>query len=291
LNSQQFAVFLQRLEERHLADLRFSEVTRALRALSSAYVERRDTALAGHKALDGAGKRAAFAMYYGPIHFLLVQHIVRELGAAPDRGTVVDLGCGTGVAGAAVATAGSAEASPFAQSASADKKASALHVMGIDTHPWALDEARFTYKTFGLASDVRRGHATRTRWPADTSFVVAAFVVNELTDSERTALLVQIMNYVGITMNADPGSRIPAPGSRLPAPGSRLPAPGSRRVLVVEPISNRISPWWPEWVAALGGRADEWKVRVDAPPLVKRLAKAAGLRPEVLTARSLLLNG
>jgi hypothetical protein len=171
--------------------------------------------------------------------------------------------------------------------------------MGIDTHPWALDEARFTYKTFGLASDVRRGHATRTRWPADTSFVVAAFVVNELTDSERTALLVQIMNYVGITMNADPGSRPALSEGRvfasrvegLPAPGSRLPAPGSRRVLVVEPISNRISPWWPEWVAALGGRADEWKVRVDAPPLVKRLAKAAGLRPEVLTARSLLLNG
>jgi hypothetical protein len=61
------------------------------------------------------------------------------------------------------------------------------------------------------------------------------------------------------------------------------------KVLIVEPISTRIAPWWPEWVNALGGRADEWKVRVDAPPLVKRLAKAAGLRPEVLTARSLLV--
>ena len=72
--------FMTSLEERHLADLRFSEVTRALRALSSTYVERRESALADHKALDGAGKRAAFALYYGPIHFLLVQHIVRELG-------------------------------------------------------------------------------------------------------------------------------------------------------------------------------------------------------------------
>jgi predicted RNA methylase len=242
LTSPQFSVFLQALEERHLADLRFSEVTRALRALSSAYVERRETALADHKALDGAGKRAAFAMYYGPIHFLLVQHILQNVGLVPDPGLVVDLGCGTGVAGAAVATAGSPS----------------LGVLGLDTHPWTLDEARFTYRSFGLRADVRRGHAARTRFPSDTSFVVAAFVVNELKEPDRARLLASIKAM-------------------------------KIRCLIVEPISNRITPWWPEWVAALGGRADEWKVRVDVPPLVKRLAKAAGLRPEVLTARSLLV--
>ena len=246
MSSQQFAVFLRHLEERHLADLRFSEVTRALRALSSAYVERRESALADHHALDGAGKRAAFAMYYGPIHFLLVQHIVRELGAAPARGTVLDLGCGTGVAGAAIATL----ATP------------ALEVIGIDTHPWTLDEARFTYQAFGLTSEVRRGHASRTRLPADTSLVVAAFVVNELKQADRAALLREF-----IRLKAD-----------------------TTRILIVEPISHRISPWWPEWVAATGGRADEWKARIDVPPLVKKLAKAAGLRPEVLTARSLLIT-
>jgi ubiquinone/menaquinone biosynthesis C-methylase UbiE len=246
--SQQFPAFLQRLEERHLADLRFSDVTRALRALSSAYVERRETALADRKALDGAGKRAAFALYYGPIHFLLVQHIVRELDAAPQRGTVVDLGCGTGVAGAAVAT-------------SATAKAVALHVLGIDTHPWALDEARFTYKAFGLRADVRRGHAARTRFPADTSFIVAAFVVNELKDDERHVLLRELIRLKPDTT-----------------------------ILIVEPISQRISPWWDEWTRELGGRADQWRVRVDLPPIVKRLSKAAGLRPEVLTARTLFVN-
>lgn len=243
----QFANFLDALEKRHLADLRFSEVTRALRALSSAYVERRETALVDHKALDGAGKRAAFALYYGPIHFLLVQHIIRELGVMPRGGTVVDLGCGTGVAGAAVAT-----------SAPATAEGPALHVLGIDTHPWTLDEARFTYKTFGLRFDVRRGHAARTRLPSDTSFIVAAFVVNELNAADRTALMAQIKAI-------------------------------RARVLIVEPISNRISPWWPEWVSALGAEAHEWKVRVEAPPIVRKLAKAAGLRPEVLTARSLLI--
>ena len=227
--------------------------------MSSAYVERRETALADRKALDGAGKRAAFALYYGPIHFLLVQHIVRALDAAPRRGTVVDLGCGTGVAGAAVAT--SATASTFAQSASADKEAVALHVLGIDTHPWALDEARFTYKAFGIRADVRRGHAARTRFPADTSFIVAAFVVNELKDDERNVLLKE---FIRLKPNTT--------------------------ILIVEPISQRISPWWDEWTRELGGRADEWRVQADMPPIVKRLSKAAGLRPEVLTARSLFVN-
>ena len=143
-----FQAFIDDLEKRHLADLRFSEVTRALRALSSAYVERRESALADHKALDGAGKRAAFALYYGPLHFLLVQHIVNQIGAPLAPGAVIDLGCGTGVAGAAIA----ASTTP------------PLRVLGFDTHPWTLDEARFTYKSLGLQSDVRRAHAARVRF-------------------------------------------------------------------------------------------------------------------------------
>jgi len=234
------------LEARHLADLRFSEVTRALRALSSAYVERRESALADHKALDGAGKRAAFALYYGPLHFLLVQHIIREIGVTFEPGVVVDLGCGTGVAGAAVALRGSVDGQP-------------LRVSAFDTHPWTLDEARFTYRAFGLKSDVRRAHAAKTRFPSDTSMIVAAFVVNELTDQDRAILLDEFKK-------------------------------SRKHVLIVEPISQRISPWWNQWAVEfgkIGGRADEWKARVDLPPLVKRLAKAAGLRPEMLTARSL----
>ena len=248
----QFHSFLKELEERHFADLRFSEVTRALRALSSAYVERRASALPDHKTLDGAGKRAAFALYYGPIHFLMIRHIVRELGAAFEPGVVVDLGCGTGVAGAAVATS----ATP------------PLRVLGVDLHPWTLDEARFTYRAFDLRSEVRRSHAVRTRFPSDTAAVVAAFVVNELTDPERAVLLEHLQQL------------------RL------RPETARARVLIVEPISQRISPWWDQWATEftrLGGRADLWKARLDPPPIVKRLAKAAGLRPEMLTARSLFI--
>jgi hypothetical protein len=244
-----FDAYLEQLEARHLADLRFSDVTRALRALSSTYVERRETALASNKALDGAGKRAAFALYYGPLHFLLIDHIAREIGIQPSPGVIADLGCGTGVGGAAVA-----------------QSRTQVSVLGIDSHPWAVEEARFTYKSFGIRADVRRGHAARTRLPGDTSLIVAAFFVNELNDADRAALLDQI------------------------TAGSRLPAPSSRHVLIVEPISQRISPWWDQWAdefRKLGGRADTWKARIDAPPIVKRLAKASGLRPELLTARSL----
>src|SRR5687767_25470 len=90
--------WLAALNERHLANLTQSEVTRALRALSSCYVERRDK-LASGGALDGAGKRAAFALFYGPQHYVLTRAIVASLEVSARR--VVDLGCGTGSAGAA----------------------------------------------------------------------------------------------------------------------------------------------------------------------------------------------
>ena len=71
--------WLSALEARHLASLTRPELTRALRALSSCYVERRDKLSSG-AALEGAGKRAAFALFYGPLHFLTVAAIAPELG-------------------------------------------------------------------------------------------------------------------------------------------------------------------------------------------------------------------
>ena len=70
------------LETRHLADLTFPEVSRSLRALSSGYVERR-TRLTEGAPLAGRGKRAAFALFYGPLHFLIVRHIATSLPGPP----------------------------------------------------------------------------------------------------------------------------------------------------------------------------------------------------------------
>ncbi len=243
------AAWLGALEARHLADLRPAEVGRALRALSSAYVERRDR-LARGAALDGAGKRAAFALFYGPLHFLVVRAVVRALGAgAPPVDLIADLGCGTGVAGAAWAL----ECAPRPR------------VFGVERHPWAADEARWTCRALGLEADVRCGDLARVRLPARASAVVAAYTANELPEDARAALLREVV---------------------------AAHARGSR-VLIVEPIAKSAVPWWPAWadaVRAAGGREDEWRFPIALPGITGRLGRAAGLDHRELTARSLYLG-
>src|SRR5688572_30280307 len=94
-----FLRWFESLERRHLSKFTFAEVRKALQALSTLYVERR-TRLGTGAALESEGKRAAFALYYAPLHFLFVREVVRALGAgAPE--TIHDLGCGTAPASAA----------------------------------------------------------------------------------------------------------------------------------------------------------------------------------------------
>jgi len=168
-----FQNWIADLEKRHLADLTFSEVSRALRALSSTYVERRGKIAEG-AALSGAGKRAAFALFYGPLHFLLVRHIANQLMGAERPRLVVDLGCGTGAAGAAI---------------------SAARVIGVDKSSWAIAEAARTYQQFGLQGKTRQGDAAGFSLPRPPAFVVAAFTMNELPAASRDALLTRLLSY------------------------------------------------------------------------------------------------
>src|SRR5882757_266667 len=145
--SEKFTSWMAGIEARHLADLTFPEVSRALRALSSTYVERRGRIGAG-AALAGAGKRAAFALFYGPLHYLLVRAIVAALpGADRVGGTLVDLGCGTGAAGAAWAAACERQQRPS--------------ILGVDRHPWAVQEASAAYRELGLSGRARVGDIVR----------------------------------------------------------------------------------------------------------------------------------
>lgn len=246
MTDPRFDRWLAALETRHLADLRFSEVTRALRALSSTYVERRGRLLT-RSAFDSAGKRAAYALYYSPLHFLTVDLIVDALDAASRPYTrVLDLGCGGGAAGAAW---GSRLGNPPA-------------VAGVDVHPWALAEAAFTYRCFGLDGDVRHGHAARLTLPRSVDGIVAGWVVNELDEATRGALQAKLLRSVS----------------------------AGTSVLIVEPIATRVSPWWDDWVRAFtpaGARADEWRFAVELPDLLKRLDRAAGMRHDELSARSI----
>jgi hypothetical protein len=61
-------------------------------------------------------------------------------------------------------------------------------------------------------------------------------------------------------------------------------------LLIVEPISRKVTDWWPGWVARLsvaGARTDDWRFQAALPPLVREIAKGAGLDPRELTARSI----
>ena len=241
--------WLQALEERHLANLTFSEVTRALRALSSTYVERRH-ALKRGAALDSAGKRAAFALFYGPLHLLAVRHIVAAIGARVSGGVIVDLGCGTGTAGAGWAL----------------EQGTDVKVSGLDRHRVAVEEARWTYSQLGVRGSVRHGDAARTHVPAYATGVLAADLLNELDDATRARVWTTL----------------------------RAAAERGAHVLVVEPISRALTPWWnglAREATAAGGRADDWRFKVTLPTIVERLDRAAGLKHRELTARSLYIPG
>ena len=168
MSGDRFCNWCEALEQRHLKNLTFTEIRRGVQALSSLYVGRRDR-LDRNSALNGSGKRAAFAMYFGPLHFLLVREIVRALDARVPAGlNLVDLGCGTGVAGAAWAI----EPEPLSK------------LIGIDRNPWVLDECRWTYRQLGIQGVTKAAEISSVRIPARTA-IIAAFTINELDSVTR----------------------------------------------------------------------------------------------------------
>jgi len=236
------------LEARHLESLTFTEVRRALQALSSLYVERRGR-LAQRAALEGAGKRAAFALFYGPLHFLTVREVIRALSAAdPPPRRVVDLGCGTAVAGAAWAL--EAQGRP--------------PVSGIDGSGWAIGEAGWNARALGVTATLRRGNLVEAQIGAAGEAIVAAYAVNELPDPSRAALLRRLL-----TAHSQ-GSRV-----LVVEPIAKGPAP--------------FWPAWADAFRAAGGRDDSWRFPAAFPERMKLLDKAAGLDHRTLTARSLWL--
>jgi hypothetical protein len=231
--------------------LTFAEVSRALRALSATYVERRAKLSTG-AALAGAGKRAAFALFYGPIHYLLIERIIHELAAtaSPRPDVIVDLGSGTGVAGAA-----------FARAYEQPPKIAAF-----DIHPWSLDETARTHRAFGLAGRTHRADVTTAALPRGRAAIVAAYSVNEISDqTARDRLLERILDRAaagGQTLIVEPLARSVSPW------------------------------WadWQERFVRAGGRVDAWRFPSDLPPIVAKLDRAAGLDHSELTGRSLWLS-
>ena len=178
--SDPFETYFEELRARHLARASLGDIRKGIQSLSILYVERR-TRLGGEDPMEGAAKRAAFALFYAPLHFLLVRQIVREIGAGqPVPRLIFDLGCGTGAAGAAWAL-----------------EAGGAPVEGVDRSSWAVDEARWTLSTLGLKGRVRRSDADRARFPGEGCAILAAFTVNELEAATRDRILAGLLRAAG----------------------------------------------------------------------------------------------
>jgi trans-aconitate methyltransferase len=198
-------------------------------------------------------------LFYGPLHFLLLAHIVEQLpDAAADVQTLVDLGCGTGASGAAWAIA-------CGERSSGAARKGPPRVVAIDRHPWAVGEAAATYRGLGISATVRQGDIATAVLPTGKSSILAAFTMNELTETARDALMTRLVER----------------------------AAAGDRVLIVEPLAGFVARWWNRWrdtFEAAGGRADEWRLRTELPAIVAKLDRAAGLNHREITGRSLWLG-
>jgi SAM-dependent methyltransferase len=247
-----FDAWLEASLARFLPPLTFPELRRGVQALSSLYVERRAEGRLSERALAGAAKRAAFACFYAPLHFLTLHHALAELGwpdAEPAR--IADLGCGSGAAGAAVAT----------------RFTRRPPLLGVDRSGFALAEARHTYRAFGVAARTRRG-ALPGALPAPRAgdLWVLGWTVNECAP----AIEVDLRTRLAQAAAADVA------------------------YVVAEPLATAATPWWREWERALapaGAKSAEVKVRVELPPPLARLDRAAGLDHRLLGARVLFGPG
>jgi SAM-dependent methyltransferase len=156
------------------APLTFTDLRKGVRALSARYVERRRREGVDRDAFASPAKRAAFATYYAALHLETAFRAASEAwptGRLAER--VIDLGAGSGAAGAGAARALGVPA-----------------VLGLERSGWALREARATYAAFGLRGRTRRAELPGALpRPRAGDLLVAGWVLNECAPEVRNALI------------------------------------------------------------------------------------------------------
>jgi SAM-dependent methyltransferase len=261
---ERFDRWLAEAIARYAPPLAFAEVRKGVQALSALWVEHRAEGELAARAVRGAGKRAALATYFAPLHFLTAYHAGPAPGAARPGAVrrVLDLGCGSGATGAAIAarlTAALRDAVPPA-GASRDESP---RVIGLDVSGWALSEARHTYAGFGLDARTRRARLPEALPRAVSGDLIAlGWAVNELDPAARSELRARLARAL------DAGAAL----------------------FVAEPLSTRVSPWWDDWARSLephGARCEIVRFELERPAWIESLDRASRLDHRTLGARVL----
>jgi SAM-dependent methyltransferase len=137
-------------------------------------------------------------------------------------------------------------------------------IVGCDRSGWALGEARETWNAFGLPGRARRSELPRgIPAPAAGDLWCCGWFLSELLPADREYVLGRLRGGVG----------------------------RGARVLLLEPLSTRVSPWWQEWCDALepaGVRSELVRVSIHRPRFIAEMDKAARLDHQVIGGRVLI---
>ncbi len=232
---------------RHMPPLNFTEIRKGVQALSTLYVHDRPEGRIGARSIEGMGKRAALATYYAALHFITAHHALTMIGPDTVRPVrrILDLGCGTGATGAALALL-----LPEAPS-----------IVGLDRSGWALDEARETWAAFGLSGRAIRGELPLAAPRAGQGDLVAfGWSLGELPEQDRGA------SFRYITASLRRGAVL------------FVLEPLAGRI---SPWWNE----WAELLADEGIGAELIRVVIQRPLFVADMDKAAGLDHQIIGAR------
>jgi SAM-dependent methyltransferase len=217
-------------------------------------VEGRKDGNLARRSLEGEAKRAAFASYYAPLHWLTTFHLARALPDAVrtamlGASEILDLGCGSGAVAAALAEASSDPG-----------EARRPRVVGIDRSGFALDEARSTFRCFGLRARLVRAELPGPLPPGGAQLAAAGWSLNELSRDAFDRSCDWLSAHLA----------------------------GRGSILVIEPLARAAAPWWAalcERLAPLGARSGEWRAEVALPDWIAQLDRASGLDHSTLSAR------
>ena len=159
--------------------LEFRELRRGVQAVSDVYVHKRKSGGLAERAVDGRGKRAAFVVYYGGLHLLLVQDWMCD-HAPPEVKQIVDVGCGPGVVGAAAA-----------------RWCGGVRLSASDRVGRHLEVAAWTARHFGVKARTSRASLpTVLESVNDSALCTMGWVINELSPADRDATFAAISRVV-----------------------------------------------------------------------------------------------